>query len=308
MHYTYKITSAIIVALFVFVVTISHNRILGRPLTPSMYTVDEGSIEGYAGIDFMQTKSAYIKESLSLNTGILPGTDIRFSASMIQGNVHELSDNTMGDSSIGIWHSFGLMFNTVSSGMLIEIGLPTADDAYYNETTFPTESGFTTVALSFVAAYNKNPVTMIFSGCYTLVPQSGESVFKGLSFNVSRSGTWSSVFGLNPFKKGSMLYYKKLSDDIVSFSLTAVYTMYPVMPYLSFCSGDRINNRPVYGEHGLPVLYKGYNDTFFIVTSLGVRYFFSEKTYIGTGLVYNVLQDYNYSLQYAIGMEASSVW
>ena len=308
MQYEQKITSAIIVALFVFIVTIAHNQASGRPLTPSMYTVDEGSIEGYAGIDLIQTKSAYTKECLNMNTGILPGIDIRFSASMLQGNIHELSNNTMGDCSIGIWHSFGLIFNTVSSGMVIEVGLPTAPDAYYNETTFPTESGFTTCAVSFVAAYNNNSTTMIFSGSYTLMPQPGQSVFEGLSFNVSRSSTWSSLFGFNPFKKGSMLYYKKLSNDIMSFSLTAVYDMYPVMPSLSFCFGDRINNSPVYGEHGLPVLYKGYNDTLFLVTSLGIRYFFSEKTYIGTKLLYNVLRDYDYSLQYALGIEASSVW
>jgi len=308
MQYEQKITSAIIMALFVFVVTIAHNQATCRPLTASMYTVDEGSIEGYAGIGLIQTKSAYTKECLNMNTGILPGTDIRFSASMLQGNIYELSNNTMGDCSIGIWHSFGLIFNTISSGMLIEVGLPTAPDAYYNETTFPTESGFTTFALSFVAAYNNNLITMIFSVCYTLIPQSGESVFEGLSFNVSRSSTWSSLFGLNPFKKGSMIYYKKLSNDIVSFSSTAVYDMYPVMPYMSFCFGDRINNSPVYGEHGLPVLYKGYNDTLFLVTSWGIRYFFSEKTYIGAGLLYNVLRDYDYSLQYEIGIEASSVW
>jgi len=308
MQYEQKITSAIIVALFVFIVTIAHNQASGRPLTPSMYTVDEGSIEGYAGIDLIQTKSAYTKECLNMNTGILPGIDIRFSASMLQGNIHELSNNTMGDCSIGIWHSFGLIFNTVSSGMVIEVGLPTAPDAYYNETTFPTESGFTTCAVSFVAAYNNNSTTMIFSGSYTLMPQPGQSVFEGLSFNVSRSSTWSSLFGFNPFKKGSMLYYKKLSNDIMSFSLTAVYDMYPVMPSLSFYFGDRINNSPVYGEHGLPVLYKGYNDTLFLVTSLGIRYFFSEKTYIGTKLLYNVLRDYDYSLQYALGIEASSVW
>jgi len=308
MQYEQKITSAIIVALFVFIVTIAHNQASGRPLTPSMYTVDEGSIEGYVGIDLIQTESAYTKECLNMNTGILPGIDIRFSASMLQGNIHELSNNTMGDCSIGIWHSFGLIFNTVSSGMVIEVGLPTAPDAYYNETTFPTESGFTTCAVSFVAAYNNNSTTMIFSGSYTLMPQPGQSVFEGLAFNVSRSSTWSSLFGFNPFKKGSMLYYKKLSNDIMSFSLTAVYDMYPVMPSLSFCFGDRINNSPVYGEHGLPVLYKGYNDTLFLVTSLGIRYFFSEKTYIGTKLLYNVLRDYDYSLQYALGIEASSVW
>lgn len=308
MQYEQKITSAIFLALFVFLVTIAHNQALGRPLTPSLYTVDEGSIEGYVGIDLIQTKLAYTKEYLTLNTGVLPGTTIRLSASMLQDNIHELSNNTIGDCSIGIWHSFGLIFNTVSSGMLIEVGLPTAPDAYYAETTFPTESGFTTLALHFVAAYNNNSITMIFSGCYMLIPESGESVFEGLSFTVLRFSTWSSLFGLNPFVKGTMLYYKKLSNDIVSFSLTAVYDGYPVMPYLSLCFGDRINNTPVYGEHGLPVLYKGYNDTFFLVSSLGIRYFFSEKNYIGTGLVYNILRNYDYSLRYTIGIEASSAW
>lgn len=308
MQYKQKITSAIFLALFVFIVTIAHNQALGRPLTPSLYTVDEGSIEGYVGIDLIQTKLAYTKEYLNLNTGVLPVTNIRFSASMLQDNIHELSNNTIGDCSIGIWHSFGLIFNTVSSGMLIEVGLPTAPDAYYTETTFPTESGFTTLALRFVAAYTNNSITMIFSGCYMLIPESGESVFEGLSFNVLRFSTWSSLFGLNPFKKDTMLYYKKLSNDIVSFSSTAVYNMYPVMPYLSFSFGDRINNTPVYGEHGLPVLYKGYNDTIFLVSSLGIRFFFSEKNYIGTGLVYNILRNYDYCLQYAIGIEASSVW
>ncbi|MGQ9844314.1 MAG: hypothetical protein ACUVRK_12250 [Spirochaetota bacterium] len=308
MQYEQKITSAIFLALFVFLVTISHNHVSGRPLTPSLYTVDEGSIEGYVGIDLIKTKLAYTKEYLTLNTGALPGTNIRFSGSMLQSNIHELSNNTIGDCSIGIWHSFGLIFNTVSSGMLIEVGLPTAPDAYYTETIFPTESGFTTFALSFVAAYNNNSITMIFSGCYMLVPQSGESIFEGRSFNVLRFSTWSSLFGLNPFKKGTMLYYKKLSNDIVSFSSTAVYNMYPVMPYLSFSFGDRINNTPVYGKHGLPVLYKGYNDTFFLVSSLGIRYFFSEKNYIGTGLLYNILRNYDYCLQHAIGIEASSVW
>ncbi|MEW6526036.1 MAG: hypothetical protein AB1444_05120 [Spirochaetota bacterium] len=308
MLFKQEITSAIIVALFVFMVTISNNQATGRPLTPSMYTVDEGSIEGYLGIDVIQTKSTYSKETMHMQTGIVPGTDIRFSASLLQPTLHELSNNTIGDCAIGIWHSFGLLWNTVASGMLIELGLPTAPDAYFNEKTFPTELGFTTFSLHFVAAYNKHAMTLLFSGCYTFIPEPGESVFEGLTFNVTRSSTWSSLFGLNPWKKDSMLYYKKLSDDIGSFSLTFVYEIYPVIPYVSFCVGDRINNSSVYGEHGLPVLYKGYNDTLFLVISLGVRYFFSEKTYIGSGLVYNALQDYNYSLRYAIGIEVASVW
>ncbi|MEJ5363041.1 MAG: hypothetical protein WHV26_13360 [Spirochaetota bacterium] len=304
----HEITSAIIVALFVFMVTIANSQATGRPLTPSMYTVDEGSIEGYLGMDVIQTKSTYSKETMHMQTGIVPMTDIRFSASLLQPTLQELSNNTIGDCAIGVWHSFGLLWNTVASGMLIELGLPTAPDAYYNEKTFPTESGFTTFSLHFVAAYNKHSITLLFSGCYTFIPEPGESIFEGLSFNVTRSSTWSSLFGLNPLKKDSMLYYKKLSDDIGSFSITFIYEIYPMMPYVSFCVGDRINNSPVYGEHGLPVLYKGYNDTLFLVTSLGVRYFFSEKTYIGTGLVYNVLRNYDYSLRYAIGIEASSVW
>ncbi len=295
-------------ALFVFMVTISHSQATGRPLTPSMYTVDEGSIEGYSGIDIIQTKSTYSKETMQIQTGILPGTDIRFSASLLQASLHTLSNNTMGDCAVGIWHSFGLLCDTVVSGILIELGLPTAPDAYYNETTMPTESGFTTFSLRFVAAYNKHSLTLLFSGCYTFMPQPGESVFEGLSFNVTRSNTWSSLFGLNPFKKDSMLYYRKLTNDVAYFSLTAVYEIFPLMPYLSFCVGDRINDSPVYGEHGLPVLYKGYNDTLFLVTSPGVRYFFSEKTYIGIGLVYNALRDYKYSLRYVMEIEASSVW
>ncbi|MGB4268723.1 MAG: hypothetical protein WBK20_06030 [Spirochaetota bacterium] len=295
-------------ALFVFMVTISSSQTTGRPLTPSMYTVDEGSIQWYLGIDVIQTKSTYSKENIQVQTGILPGTDIRFSASLLQASLHELSNNIMGDCAIGIWHSFGLLCNTVASGMLIELGLPTATEAYYNETTIPTESGFTTFSLRFVAAYNKDSLIMLFSGSYTFMPESGESIFEGLSFNVTRVKTWGSLFGLNPFKKDSMLYYRRLTDDIASFSLTAVYEIFPVMPYLSFCVGDRINNSPVYGEHGLPVLYKGYNDTLFLVTALGVRYFFSEKTYIGIGLEYNALRDYNYCLRYVIGIEASSVW
>lgn len=308
MLFKQEIISAIIMALFVFMVTISSSKATGRPLTPSMYTVGEGSIEGYSGIDVIQTKSTFSKENMHVQTGILPGSDIRFSASLLQSNVHELSNNTIGDCAISIWHSFGLLCNIVAGGLLIELGLPTAPDAYYNEKTFPTELGFTTFSLHFVAAYNNHSMTLLFSGCYTFIPEPGESVFEGLSFNVTRSSTWRSLFGLNPLRKDSMLYYRRLKDDIASFSLTAVYEMFPVIPYLSFCLGDRINNNPVYGEHGLPVLYKGYNDTLFLVTALGVRYFFSEKTYIGTGLVYNVLRDYDYSLHYAVGIEASSVW
>lgn len=308
MYYTQKITSAIIVALFLFAVTISTKQAACRPLTPSMYTVDEGSIEGYCGIDVIQTRSVYIKENVQIDTGILQGTDLKFSASLLQGSVKELSNNTVGDCTIGIWHSFGLLFNTFSSGFLMELGLPTAPDAFYNETTFPTESGFTTFSLTLVTAYNKNEITIVVSGCYTLIPKTGESVFDGLSFNVSRSSTWGSAFGLNPFKKDSMLYYKKLSDDVVYFSMSAVYDIYPVLPYISFCVGDRVNNSTVYGEHNLPVLYRGYNDTVFLVASSGIRYFFSEKTYIGTGVIYNCIRDYAYSLHYAIGIEASSVW
>ncbi len=303
-----EITGAIRVALFVFIVTIAHTQATGKPLTPSMYTVDEGSIEGYCGIDLIQTNRTHIKEYVHIHTAILPGTDIRFSASMLQVNSQQLSNTTIGDSTIGIWHSFGLLCNTVLSGIILELVLPAAPDVYYNETTMPAESGITTFSLSFVAAYATHPLTIIFSGCYTLMPKPGESVFEGLSLNILRVSTWKNVFGLNPFKKGSMLYYTKLSDDIVSVALTAVYEIFPVIPYLSFCLGDRVNNSPVYGEHELPVLYKGYNDTFFLVTSMGIRYFFSEKTFIGTGLLYNVLQNYDYSIQYAISLEASSVW
>ncbi|MCX8125169.1 MAG: hypothetical protein N3F66_13555 [Spirochaetes bacterium] len=295
-------------ALFVFIVTISHNQALCRPFTPSMYTVGEGSIAGYSSIDFIQTSVAYPKEYVSLHTGIFPGTDLRFSTSMLQGSFKELSDTTMGDSAIGIWHSFGLLLNALSGGLLVELGLPTAPDAYYNETAFTTELGLTTFSLALIAAFSAKPFTAVFASCYILIPQEGESVFDGLSFNVFHKGTWSSVFGLNPLKKDSMLYYKKLSNDIVYFSSTVVFDVYPILPFVSLCVGDRINNTPVYGDHGLPVLYKGYNDTLFFVTSLGIRYFFNEKTFIGTGVVYNCIRDCEYSLHYSVNIDVSSVW
>ena len=308
MNQMIQIKSAILMALF-YVIFIHGNTIVSAPLTPSIYTVNEGMVEGSVSTDYVSAHSSFMKEKIVLNLGVMPKTNLRFTAGWLQIiDNNSLSSSTIGDSSIGIWHSFGSLFNNFILGYYIDIGLATGQNAFNDETKYPTESGFSTVSWGLVGAYTVHNVTFIMAGKYELMPEDSSSVFDGLTFNVADSNTWKRFFGLNPFSKDAMLYYKKFKNDIIAFSLTALYNGYPVILYMSLSSGNRLNNRPVYGDHNLPILYKGYNDTIFMVVASGARYFFNEKTYFGAFLMYNIIRDYSYAVKYSLGIEVSSLW
>lgn len=299
-------TSAIIMALFVCAAAVGMAS--GVPLTPSMYTLEEGAVEGRLTAEYLQTRASLLKETIRLNVGILPQTNLRIAAGMMQSYDDGLSQTIVGDSTIGIWRSLGSICEAGSIGYFIECGLATAGRSMINQVDYATELGSSTLSIGIIGAFSVKPVTCIISGVYVVMPAVDESIFDGINLNVADGQAWKGLFGLNPASRDSMLYHEKLGNDIVHCSVTAALDLFPSIYYVSFIIGNRINNTAVYGRHGFPLLYRGYNDTFFAASSLGMRYFFNETAYVGAGALYNIVQNYDYSLRYTVGIEASIIF
>lgn len=280
------------------------------PLTQNIYKLREGEVESTLTIKKMTLHNEQLKECLKIGVGLVSSVSLFLDVGMLQYYDNaDLSKNTISDTSLLLIYHCGSIVEKIPMGLLIELGFGTGPYSMENPQMYPTELGFSTLSAGLYTGYLSEYFHFIVNIFYTMMPQDNSSIYDGITFNFADKETWKMFFGLNPLKEQSMLYYKKFNNDILHIALTlSSQIMYPFVFYLSAESGNRINRKSQKGRGDYPVLFKGYNDTRFLVIAVGSRFFFNEKTYLGIGYLYNCMRDYDYSLKYGYSLEVSSLW
>lgn len=269
------------------------NDLNSLPLVRTCYTPPENRIDMALGTEFVYIDNMNRKDNYSLNLGLPGSTSIGFDFSLIHYNSSDVGANNTGDILFNLWHFTGDFFDgAVSSGFEVVFRIPTGADAYVDEKSRNLSFGNNELKITPVLSFNiSNHEVLTFNLSYTFREGYDEDMYGPLKFNLRKSETYKSVFGLNPFYDESFFDSENLKNDYAAIAVGIITSklypwvffgeiyyssgFYPDDEYLSdICiEGDRVN----------PLL-----------VSIGTKYFFTDSFYLLISGMLNVLREDGY--------------
>jgi len=192
-----------------------------------------------------------------------------------------------------LWHFTGEYFNGyIDSGLNIVMRIPTGPDAYTDEQCRNLSLGNNELKITPVISINlTGNEVFLLNISYTFREAGDENIYSGFKINPVKSETFKSCFGLNPFYKDSFLYHENLKNDYISISggfLSSRLSPWIFFTELYFSSGIYKGDYPREGGN-----IEG-NKVNLLLSSIGIKYFFSDSFFIQVSEVVNLLQQDGY--------------
>jgi len=242
-------------------------------LTQTVYTIPEDHLDIFFKEEFHDRASYFSRERLGLGLGLFSGFSAWFSIDYIR-KTFDNSEASIGDTSIKLWYYFGdFLSNTLHIGFLLEFNLPTGPNVYYNQKWAGLAAGRNELSPGIACGFDPaENIFLHFSLLYTFREGSDDNFYGGFHLDPTKSGTFTSLLGLNPFDEKAFLYKGRLRNDF--FTLSAAVSsdkLYPFIPYAE--AGASFRPAGVELEDGDSIVP--------FTAVLGGRYFFSRRAYIG---------------------------
>jgi len=282
-----KLSSATLLALFCF------SDIYPLPLTKTCYTTPQDTIDMNFNEEFIYTDTMNRKDIFVFNLGILSNTSIGLEFSLINYGAFETGENLTGDILFNFWHYCGDIFDGfIDTGFNIVIRIPTGPDAYTDEKCRNLSFGNNELKIGPVFSFNiTNSEVVSLNINYIFREGKGEKLYSGININPSKSNTYKSCLGLNPFYKGAFLEGENLKNDYMNISAGIISSMffpwvffielyYSARPYMDRDAIEKIN---IEGDKVNPFLF-----------SMGIKYFFSKSVFLQVSNTINLLMDEKY--------------
>lgn len=282
-----KLSSAIILALFCI------SDLYSLPLTKTCYTLPQDMIDMNFREEFIYTDSVNRKDIFSFDLGIFRNTSAGVEFSLLNYSAMNTGNNRPGDTMVNFWHYFGDFFNGfVDTGLYVVLRVPTGPDAYSDEQCRNLSFGHNELKIGPVFSFNiSDSEIIVLNFNYIFREAEGENLYSGINLNPAESNTYKSLFGLNPFYKGSFLEGKNLKNDYISISGSVITSaLYPWIFFaeLYYSTGlyrdeDSVERINIEGDGVNPFLL-----------SLGLKYFFSGYVFLQVSDTVNLMMDEKY--------------
>ena len=268
-------------------------NLYGLPLTRSCYTAPDDKIDLTFKEEFIYTNSMNRMDIFSLNIGVSNRTTIGFDFSLIHSDFYKIGGGDAGDIFFNFWHFLGDFYNdSISSGFGITVRLPTGQNAYIDERY--RNLAFGNDELKIIAVISGKITAkerMIFNVSYTFRGAREEDFYGGFNLNPAKADTYKSVFGLNPFFKGSFLEGERLKNDYAA--IAAGFITSRVYPW-TFFTEIYYSSRVYHGKEGFERINIEGGDVTPLLLSLGIKYFFSDSLYLEAAGIVDLLMNSGY--------------
>lgn len=245
------------------------------PMTRTLYIASPDVIDFTVSIDYIYTSGLITRERFSVCTGLWNGASL-------SGNFDILGDGIIGsslpgDSSVEFIASAGSNSSgSLRAAIYCSVLIPSGPDAYSREDYRGAAFGNNEVCIGPVLACDFTAgLAGFFNLFYTFREGQPGGYYGGFRLDPSDTETYKSVLGLNPFYRDSFMYYKKLSDDYLTFASAAVYSgLFPFVAFAELRSSvtiRRFRNGEVSAAEG-----SGVNP---LMAGFGVKYFLMDSFY-----------------------------
>ncbi len=281
--------SAITVALFLLFP--AEDISASMPLTETIYTPPPGKVEVFFSEECVQVNDFYLKERLKLGVGILTNFSAWIEFPFLHGGLAESSTvkNEIGDISFKLWTFIGDFYkDTIHLGFMFRFRFPSGRNAYEVSDWRSLSLGKNEITLGTVWQFDFiKSIFLHFNFFYTFREGLNENFYGGFFINPIEGKTWSKLFGLNPVPDDTFFSFKRMRNDYITLSCALNSgKVYPFLPYIELYGSFRVFRGDMETDN-LPIEGAGI-DTFLI--SVGLRYFFNRKIFLGIYTVQNPVQ------------------
>lgn len=275
--------SAVILALISFPLTAEKSSAM--PLTESIYTIPEGSIDISFSEEIIRIDNNFRKETYSLGIGALPDLSVWYVFEYLHNGIGK-SENKFGDSFLKIWYYIGDFKEILHTGFLFQFRIPSGVNAYTEPEWRNVSFGNNELKAGPVFKIDiANILYMHINLFYVFRQSPNENFYGGFYFNPAEKETYTKILGLNPYADGTFLEKARLKNDYIINSV-AVNTefFYPLIPFIEIYFSYRTYKKQNIEYDHMPIEGSGINPLFL---SIGGKYFFSEITYLGVYYIHN---------------------
>lgn len=252
-------------------------RAFSLPLSRTCYTVPVDTIDFYFGEEFIADSKVHRVDLITLNLGLTDATTLGVRWGVLN---YDLAGNESdsGDLLLELWHYTGRYFDEkLDTGISSSLRIPTGPDPGMDEKWKNLSVGRSELKIGPVLSLRLTEGEVLNLNLnYIFREGRGEDFYGGFRYNLKKSETYKSVFGLNPFFKDSFLSGNRLSDDYITTAFSVIESrLYPFVLYAEvyhaftdFRSDRDIPEGSVEGEGGsLTILSAGFKyfvrDSFF---------------------------------------------
>ena len=273
----------------IFMVLFYFSDVHSLPLTRSCYTPPEDRVDLALKEEFIYIDNMNRKDNFSFNLGLQGDYSIGFDFSLIHYNSYDTGISRPGDILFNLWHFTGNYFDGyIDSGINIVMRIPTGPDAYTSEMCRNLSLGNSELKITPAVSINlTGHEVLLLNLSYIFREAGGENLYSGFKINPAQSETFKSCFGLNPFYKDSFVYHEKLKNDYISVSggfLTSRLLPCVLFAELYYSTGVYKGD---YTREGGNIEGNKVNP---LLSSIGIKYFFSDSFFIQGSEVVNFLQ------------------
>lgn len=288
---TITILSVVFTALILFFPTadIISGTLYAMPLTETIYTIPESSIDIGFSEEIIRINQNFRKEIYSLGIGVLPDLSIWYSFEYLHNSISK-SENKLGDSFLKIWYYINDYLDILHTGFLIQFRIPSGINAYTDPEWRNVSFGNNELKLGPVFKidiYNKLYIHLDLF--YIFRQGMNEDFYGGFHINPAEKEMYTKILGLNPGADDTFLESKRLKNDYVinSIAINTNY-IYPFIPFIEIYFSYRIYKKQNNEYDHMPMEGAGINPVFL---SIGGKYFISEFTYFGLYYINNPKRD-----------------
>lgn len=207
------------------------------PLTKTLYIAPPDFIDFALSADYLFGVKQITRERFSACTGLWNGVSIGVSFDVL--GMGGIGREQPGDSSFELIASINrLTSGRVRAAFYCSILLPTGPDAYRIEDYRAAAFGRNEISAGPLLTFDfRDDLAGFLNLIYTFREGESGGFYSGFSIDPSKSGTYRSLFGLNPFCCDSFMYYKKMSDDYITLTAAAIYSgLFPLVPFMEMRS------------------------------------------------------------------------
>lgn len=206
------------------------------PLSRTCYTVPVDTIDLYLGEEFLASRDSHRMDVIAFSLGLTGKTAAGAGLSILN---YDLSGNNReaGDVILELWHYTGrYLKEIVDTGISLKVRIPTGPDPGMEEKWKNLSVGRSEIRITPVFSFNVTDAELITFNCsYIFREARGEDFYGGFKWNFTKSETYKSILGLNPFYEDSFMYREKLKDDYVSIACSVIEKrLYPVIFFGEF--------------------------------------------------------------------------
>jgi hypothetical protein len=270
--------SALFAALVSFIALAAESH-ASMPLTETIATLPEGSMELLVNEEFFTHDNGYRRDTLGIGFGIVDSLTVQVYLQYLHDGFPDSHDSVLGDTFVRLWWYAGTgAGGALRWGLLALFRFPTGPNAYTDERWRTLALGNNELKLGPVVQYEAGALFLHANLFCVFREKNREGFYNGLYLNPAEKETYKKVFGLNFMADGTFLDPKRLENDYAAASLALnTDTLYPFIPWASAYAShrfsrvrDEVEEIPIEGALVNPLLF-----------SAGLRYFFSYNAFAG---------------------------